>query len=153
ESGERNIQSQIESNERSLQRQIATKKETTLIEFKATINTQNRQNWINELRQTLTEYLSNTTLIYPFDNKLFELMLIENEYQINKMSLAKAKLELLMNHEKPEQKKLLDEVEDMLKVVNDPQRNIKDIIKSRSKVIFAARHLFEIHWKKIKELQ
>ncbi len=155
ESNERNSLRQIESNEKSLQRQIETAKETSLVEFKVTIATKNRQEWINELRQTLSEYLSNISLINFNPKSHSQTILDDNKIYIRNMSLSKAKLELLMNKDKPEQKELLEKIESMLKLVTGEQteNHLENMRSARSSIIIAARELFKIHWEKIKELK
>ncbi len=159
DSNEKNLKEQIDSNERFLQKQIETTKETKILEFKATIASKNRQEWLSELRHTLTEYLSSLSMISIVskgaDATHAKRVLEANSNYIGKMSLAKAKLELLMNEEKDEQKKLLDEIENMLSIVSTKKEDtyIQDIRKARSETINAARKVFEIHWEKIKKLQ
>lgn len=154
-SNERNLRSQIESNERSLKVQIESAKDTALTEFKATIATKNRQEWINELRNTLTEYLSSVSLILPTPENPSKKFNDEKSQLIYRMSLAKAKLELLMNREKAEQKELLNKIEEMFNVANSNSMEgyVDKMVAARSIVINAARKLFDIHWKKIKELK
>jgi hypothetical protein len=144
-----------QSNERNLQSQLKSSKETILLEFQATIASKNRQEWINELRQTLSEYLSSTSLIVLLPPNPIQKILDDNAMYTQRLSLSKAKLELLLNENKAEQKELLDEIEKMLNiVVNKPSENYTvEIRAARSKVILAARKLFEIHWNKIKDLK
>ena len=144
-----------QSNEINLQKQINNSKETTLTQFKATIATKNRQDWINELRQTLSDYLASITLYIPLAKNPDKSNLEERKNYVQRMALTKSKLELLMNEDKPEQKALLDEIEDLLKIArNEPSENqLEKISVSRTKVIIAARHLFTYHWTKIKELK
>ena len=47
-----------QSNERNLTRQIENAKEITLSQFKSTIATKNRQDWINELRNAISDAIS-----------------------------------------------------------------------------------------------
>lgn len=156
ESNERNLQRQIESNERSLNKQIEASKETKLIEFKATIAISNRQQWLNELRQTLTDYLSSTSLIMRLPDNSEQHFFDERRDLVHKMSASKAKLELLLNNDKPEQKNLLDRIEellsDVLKKINNNVPDV-DLRGARSNTIEAARKLLGIHWDKIKGLK
>lgn len=154
ESNERNLQRQIESSERIIESQLKTAKESKLLEFKATIASKNRQDWINELREALSEYLSVLTLMKPIHSTTPEMM-EERNINLQRLSLAKSKLDLLMNKDKPEQKILIEKIDNMLGVVTKhPKENyFKAINKSRNEIILAARHLFGIHWKKIKELE
>lgn len=156
ESSERSILEQIKSNERNQNKQIETAKESKLLEFKATIATNNRQEWINELRHTLSEYLTYCILITPLPDDATQAKLDNRDEIFRKLSLSKSKLELLMNSEKAEQKELLEKIESILEVIrNNIDKSNKPIpIKdARISAIEAARKLFSIHWNKIKELK
>lgn len=155
DSNERNVKSQIESNERSLQKQIEITKETTLIEFKATIATKNRQEWINELRETLSVFLTSSIFVSP--NISRDLKIKFTDGFVEKALFARAKIELLTNKDKPEQKELLDNVniyyEIVLKQLKGEAIESSQIVEARSSISQSARKLFKIHWNKIKELQ
>lgn len=152
-SNERNLKLQTESNERSNQNQINANKESKLIEFQAIISTKNRQEWINDLRQTLSEYLSTSTLMTKLSDTKGD-ALIERNQHLQKMVYSKSKLELLMTPARPEQKKLLNNIENLLNVIVDqPDDYTTKIRTARSEIIDAARALFDIHWTKIKELK
>ncbi len=150
---DRNLKSQIESSERNLQKQMDTAKETTLIQFKATIATKNRQEWINELRQNLSEYMAMLHMITPESDKISDLLTKRADH-IQRLLLTKTKLELLLNKDRAEQKELLDQLENVLSIINFPPKENFNIAFSaaRTRLIDAARKLFEIHWKKIKDL-
>jgi hypothetical protein len=155
QSNERNLRSQIESNERNIKMQIETIKETKLIEFKATIATKNRQEWINDVRHTLAEYISCTSLILPIHENPSKEFLDERGKYIQRMSLSKAKLELLLNKDRPEQALLLTDIENMLNTVSNTTMDkfVEQVRSARTAIINSARELFGIHWTKIKDLK
>lgn len=154
ESSERNLQRQIESNERSLQRQIETAKETTITGFKATINTKNRQEWINELRHTVSQFLSHSLQLIPTVGIKF-VTETEKSAFYEKLVYSKTKIELLTNPNKPEQKELLDSIEQLLVQVSKKKEdfNLDEFKAARDKTLDVSRKLFGIHWDKIKELK
>lgn len=142
-----------QSNERIIQKQIMNAKETTLFQFKATIGTKNRQEWINDLRLVLSEFLTYTTYLSP--RKHDEVKEDEIKRCIEKIFFTKFKIQLLTNPEKLEQKKLLDAIENMLNVITaDKEKyNDEDMRLARQEIVFAARELFKQHWNKIKDLR
>lgn len=141
-----------QSNERNLQRQIENAKETTLIQFNATLATKNRQDWINELRQNISEFLTYAMCLTPsFVSNNQD----ERRKYLEKLAFTKSKIELLTNEDKPEQKELLDTLGDILDILSKGKEDFKkeDMQAARSKTISAARKLFKIHWGKIKILK
>lgn len=142
------------SNERNLQKLIENAKETTMREFNATINTHNRQEWINELRHTLSQLLSYTTQILPPLEDTYGKSIDKNAF-VEKIAYSKAKIDLLTNEEKPEQKTLLDAVDRIIdtSTKNKEEFNMSDFQDAREKMIQASRKLFRVHWLKIKDLK
>eukprot|EP01093_Parvamoeba_rugata_P002527 TRINITY_DN13108_c0_g1_i1.p1 TRINITY_DN13108_c0_g1~~TRINITY_DN13108_c0_g1_i1.p1 ORF type:complete len:156 (-),score=30.54 TRINITY_DN13108_c0_g1_i1:61-528(-) len=129
-----------------------TTKENLNTEYKATIASKNRQDWINEVRHTLTEFLSSALFLSNIDHTEID----ENNRFLEKLISSKSKLELLVNDSKTEQKDLLNSVENLLTLVTndgkDPNFATK-VRNSRNQTIKVARVLFNIHWKKIKNLK
>ena len=142
------------SNEKSLERQFENSKENSLIQFKATIAAKNRQDWINELRHTLSEFLSYASLVSNFNADLNEKSDIH--VYLQKILYAKAKIELLVNKEKEEQKHLVEKMEELFVAITGKKSQDDNEIpfrKARTEVIKAANQLFNLHWKKIKDLK
>lgn len=141
-----------QSNERNLQRQIENSKETTLTQFNATLATKNRQDWINELRQTLSEFLTYSMCLTP---SFVPLEPEEHKKYLEKLAFTKSKIELLINVDKQEQIELLVALDNVLEVLSKGKGdfNKEEMQLARSKTISAARKLFRIHWKKIKLLK
>jgi hypothetical protein len=154
-SNERNLLNQIQSNERNVKAQIESVKEAKLIEFKATIAAKNRQEWVNDVRHTLAEYLASTSLDAPLPENPSPSLIEQKKDYVQRMALAKARLELLLNRDKPEQAELLDKIENMLRVSISVTKDtyVSQIQIAKTDVIIAARKLFVIHWNKIKELK
>ncbi|EJL63051.1 hypothetical protein [Flavobacterium sp. CF136] len=139
-----------QSNERNLQRQVESAQKMTLTQFKATIATKNRQDWINELRHELSELLTSTTRVTGIGPKNEDY-----EKHIDKILFTKSKIQLMLNYEKIEQKKLIDSIENLFDkhIESDGKIDDDDFAELRSSIISDARVLFDIHWKKIKNLQ
>ncbi|GGG47441.1 hypothetical protein [Bizionia arctica] len=129
-----------------------TTKENLNIEYKATIASKNRQDWINEVRHTLTEFLTSTLYLSNIENDKID----ENNKFLEKLVFAKSKLELLLSDSKTEQKDLIDSVENLLTLITNKSKepNFETKVRiSRDKTIQVARTLFNIHWEKIKSLK
>jgi len=137
-----------QSNERNLERQINNTRETTITQINATIGTKNRQEWITELRNTLSDYLACAARMTPDAINSPE---DRNRY-IDKIFYTKFKIELLINPGKQEQKELLDSVNNLLEVISKKKEAYKvdEFIASRSRCADAAQKLFGLHWNKIK---
>lgn len=137
-----------QSNERNLERQIKNTRETTITQINATIGTKNRQEWITELRNTLSDYLACAARMTPDAKNSPE---DRNRY-IDKIFYSKFKIELLINPDKQEQKELLDSVNNLLDVISKKIDEFKteEFIASRHICADAAQKLFGLHWNKIK---
>ena len=86
------------------------------------------------------------------DNKLSS----EISKRYAKILYCKTKIWLLLNKSKPEQKQVLDELDAYSKATAellDNKITTVQHIETENKLVEAARSLFEIHWKKIKELK
>lgn len=124
------------------------------MQFKTTIATKNRQDWIDELRDTISEYIMSTSLLSPIMNATEPFKIEQRTRLIERMSFSKAKIQLLTNIEKPDQKALVNEVESLLALIPNESKeiNVQDFQNQRSKVIEAATKILNLHWRKIKEL-
>jgi len=144
---------QRKSNEKILQDQISNAKDISITQFKATIATKNRQEWINDLRHSLSEFLINAAFNTPdlTANKTVS----EVKEITQKVGYNRYRIELLLNKNKPEQKRLYDAVENMSQLFLTTAKDFdQDKFKrTRLEIMNAAVALFDIHWKKIKALQ
>jgi hypothetical protein len=143
-----------QSNEKNLLKQIENNKEINLTQFKSTIATKNRQDWINEVRHSLCEILENGNLL------CFEILGSEPntatiKAHFGKFLYSKSKIKMLLNEKKSEQRKVLEELINFSNTIKDIFKTKKNSPKqndAEDQLIQAARELFEIHWKKIKQL-
>ncbi|HET6992384.1 MAG TPA: hypothetical protein VFJ43_13710 [Bacteroidia bacterium] len=146
-----NIQRQIDSGKEATQKQIETAKETTLLQFKSTIAAKNRQDWINEVRNQLSE------LIAQGSRLLLEIKDggILNDHAQN-FAYCEAKILMLLNSEEPEQKILMDNVVEFRKTVVEQEKDSIDtakFINDKDAITESARKLFKKHWRKIRNLE
>jgi hypothetical protein len=143
---------QKKSNERLLEKQLKNIIDTTQTEFKITIATKNRQEWITELRQELSGFLSYSSILS--NSQLTNSIETTTDY-LQKILSSKAKIELLTNTQKKEQEKLVSAIELVLDVLTKDQKDRKenDFRNARNNVIDAGREVFQIHWEKIKSLK
>jgi len=146
----------IETSKETALKQIEAEKDTSLRQINANIALNNRQEWINELRHLLSEFLTYSMFLTSKNSK-------ENQSKyVEKFVFAKVKIELLTNLDKPEQQVLLKTIESFLELVlKEPEpyelpevyqkEEDEKISNARIQIVIAARELFTIHWEKIKE--
>ncbi|WP_400076355.1 hypothetical protein [Winogradskyella sp. R77965] len=150
-SNEVNISNQISGAQENIKLQIESDKESTLTQFKATVATKNRQEWINELRDTLSQYLSYTIMMIQEDSFSED----DKRSYLDKIYQTKFKIELMTNPEKKEHKALMDAVNKMILVVNQNKDEIEinDLKSARQEFIITSRKIFIHNWNKIKDLK
>lgn len=143
----------------SLMANFAIAKYVAFKQFKGTLNSKNRQEWINVIRDHTSEFLSQGLIIHMIlstrkvtdtNDEIAEKL----KPHFEKMVYNKNKVVMLLNLEKPEQKDLLDKITITL---NASTSAIADYDPTKFKeaekqTLDSARHLFGVHWKKIKKL-
>ncbi len=140
------------SNEKNIDRQLNNAKDIALAEFGATLGTKNRQDWIDDLRHNLSEFISHSAMInVELSSDVPNNETVKGHFQ--KMNYNKAKIAMMINPEKEEQKDVLDQVYEMISICFKPKddydaKQFKDI---EDNLLTASRKLFGIHWKKIKD--
>lgn len=139
-----------QSNEKNLQRQIESSNNIALTQFKTTIATKNRQDWINELRHELCDLLAAFTSSTGSDVTREELSKF-----MDRILYSKSKIQLLINNQKPEQKDLEDKIEALFNTYIEKKGKLENVefATLRQAVINSGRKLFDLHWSKIKDLQ
>lgn len=139
------------SNERNIDRQLNNSKELALAEFGATLGTKNRQDLIDRLRDSLSDFVSSCAMLnieLASDNPNNDVL----KKQFQQMYYNKAKIAMLINTNKPEQNEVIVKVDKLVAVCSTPKDdyNAEDFIKVEDELLIASRKLFETHWKKIK---
>jgi hypothetical protein len=138
------------SNENNLQKQLESNEKTKLVEFKATIAAKNRQEWLNDLRNTLSELIATANCFILENNTSKHLESIkELTYKIYSY---KSKISMLLNSEKDEQRELLLKIDEFVVEIINKKFNSDLVEQKERQVIASARKIFDIHWKKIKNL-
>lgn len=140
------------SNEINMNKQIENAKEITLTQFKSTIATKNRQDWINEFRHSVSDFISYSTILMPDDSSPVKDDITHPIYE--KFLYTKAKLEMLINPNKKEYAIFHDYLQDMLDILllTDKDFNIEKFRQIRENIIKSSRTIIEIQWRKIKAL-
>lgn len=119
-------------------------------EFKATINSKNRQDWIIELRNALSEFLS--TILVIKSNQIISHT--ERKEYVDKIFLSKMKILLLTNEKKQEQIELNEAVDNLMNEIFILKTNNQEVIKkARNDVVEKGRILISRNWEKIKNLE
>lgn len=137
-SNDRNIKSQLESNENNIYRQ-----------FRAKVKTQNRQDWINDVRRSLSDFLSKSTT-YALYAEIKDERCLEF---IEPISYSKSMLQLLLASDDLHQRNLIDCVEKYYdaELVKDSELYGKSN-KYRNELIECAGKFFKAHWEDIQNL-
>ena len=139
---------------KNVQNQIESSKSLALTQFKATLNTKNRQDWINEVRHTISDLLAQTAIfsVRVFDKKSENGDILMPHFE--KIYYYKSKIAMLLNSEKNEQANLLNLINELVYLLaNIEKGKTEKIIKEKeNEIINASRVLFDLHWKKIKEI-
>jgi hypothetical protein len=146
---------QIESSKQIAIQQIQNSQSLALTQFKATLNSKNRQDWINELRHSTSEFLAQCLMInIVMTSTEHEKKNAELRPFVEKMVYHKNKIAMLLNLDKAEQKALLNPIYEMVVISMQPEKDYdaKQFREKEEEILKASRHLFGIHWDKIKSI-
>jgi hypothetical protein len=139
------------------QQQIENTLKNTISQFHATLNSQNRQDWINEVRNCISELLTQCKLL----NSEFQEPKQDMESQKKlheKVSFNRNKLRLLLSPHLDKHKILLDS---MIDLINDLDRHMLNskhrledydnfgFMQKEDKIIEDGRELLYFEWQKI----
>lgn len=150
---------QIESTKEIAIKQITNSQELASQSYNATLKSQNRQQWINTVRDTLSEFFTQAKLL----NAEFQETQKNKPRQVElheKVTLQRAKLSLLLNPELPTHKKLIDAIMEVLTTLDLHMSNSKNnmpfdnvqFMANNEAVIKAGRDLLYSEWRKIQNL-
>lgn len=145
------------SNEKNQQLQMNNIKEITLLQFKGRIASQNKQQWVNDLREEISELLTKSyALAQEFHNVIKEEEIDDNLFRANRDQLhySESKIKLLLNINNEDQRELLESIDKMINYMLKAKGFRWEKFNGlRSDVVDSARILFEGHWEKIKNLK
>lgn len=124
-------------------------------QFNITLNTKNRQDWINTLRDSVSEFLAQSNMLVvgydtsgkpTFDEKKHPEIYEKLNYQCSKIAM-------LLNPDKEEQRKLIESVFDMVRICTSIMDNdsIHLFSDKQNEIVKLSQELIRIHWKKIKD--
>lgn len=134
-------------------RQIENSKDLAITQFKSTLNSKNRQDWLNELRHSISELMVQASLmnVHISRNAGDKDKFLPN---YEKMSYNQQKILLLLNPLKLEQNPIIELVNKLVQMSMQPYGTYDDseYADLQDKIIAESRKLFIIHWGKIKAL-
>ena len=149
-SNEKKFQLQIESNERNLQNQIDKSLELYLQNLKLLVASNNKQEWLNEVRTCIANYLTNITFIKPEVKALYK----SEDFMIHveKVLLYKSKAEIILTEKNNDEKEVLNALNDFSKILTMNQSEYDDEIfhEKRNNLLLATRNLYKNHHRKIR---
>jgi hypothetical protein len=149
-SNERKIQLQIESNERNLQYQIDKSLELYLQNLKLIVASNNKQEWLNDVRMCIANFLTNITFIKPEVKALYK----SEDFitYVEKVLLYKSKAEILLTEQNYDEKEVLNAINDFSEILNINQSEYNDNIfqEKRKNLLLATRNFYKNHQRKIR---
>ena len=146
-------------NSKNVSEQLKTSKEIALTQFKSTIHSQNMQKWSDDLRESLSEFLSISVYIRAkmsdtrkqTDDEIFD-SIIDDFKTLNKY---KVKLLTLLNVNNPDEKVIAEKIVQLMKkgFVSKAEFTATEHIQLENALLADSRTLFQKHWEKIKDLE
>lgn len=151
---ERTVLKSIESSKDIAIKQIKNSQDVAILEFKTTLKTQNIQDWLNDIRNCISEFLSQCTLINVImlrtniNEKVEEL-----KPYFEKMIFNKNKIGMLLSMDEKDQKELFDSIQEMKRISLEPEKDYEaELFKKQEEIVVKnARHFFVKHWKNIND--
>ncbi len=141
-----------ENNTYNIQTQLKEARELKLIELKASINTKNRQEWMNQYRDCLCEYIS---ILAP------AFMKVNTDDSIKTIFLLSKKIELLLHPEREFEDRALELHNELLVIVIlkinkkeddklDYDKNFKQILNELTTI---SRKILDKNWQKMNNIE
>jgi hypothetical protein len=142
----------------NIEKQLDNAKEVAITQFKSTLHTQNMQNWSDELRNCLSEFLSISAFIRAKladvsgldDKQIFD----EIKDDFKNLNKYKVKILTLLNIKNPEEKVIGEKIVELMRkgFVSKEEFSATEHIELENKLLADSRKLFQSHWEKIKDL-
>jgi len=156
EASTQNSEKQLEVNRDIVIKQIENSQSLALSQYKSTLNTKNRQDWINTLQHCVSDFLSQCIMLQminkthvnrdDFFEKFFPFL--------EKMTYNRAKVAMLVNFEKQDHKDLIlsfDEILSLWSSESDDE-NHRKFQDAQGKIMLAANKITRDNWQKIKDI-
>jgi len=151
----------IDTNKEIAIKQIQHSHYATVHQFNSTLKTKNRQDWINDVRNTISEFISSSIKI----NIEFQDPSTESKQKIKdiheKITINRAKLKMLLNPEKPLHNNVLISMDDLMDIYDSHLLNFRTKLGTydnnkfkiaADKLIDNGRILSYSEWQKIQKL-
>lgn len=151
----------IQTNKDIAIEQIQNSQNISLQQFNSTLKTKNRQEWLNDLRNTMSEFMASCKKI----NIEIQTPNIDTNENIKiiheKISFNRTKLILLLTPKKELHKNLLDSIKEFVDILDEHLLNYKgnindyknlDFQKASDSMVENARILLYDEWQKIQKL-
>lgn len=140
---------------------LDAQKEIALTEIKKTVISENRQKWLNDLRDLVSEFIALMQLIdltFPQVHDKKEAFTPENMERYNKMFVLETKIQLMLNLKEPKHNDLLTELRnyDFINesTLTQEQREEKHESnkKATERVVQLTQEILKEEWERIKRL-
>lgn len=139
-----------ESNKEIINRQLDESKNLKLIEIRASIHSKNRQEWMNEYRELISEFTS-LIAVHIVQVKTSEQQSIAD---LKKLLSLNTKLKLLLHPDRPDEKEAIENFGELfsLLLLQQDQRDInyfKKLSTVNSTLVELSRNILERNWQKM----
>jgi hypothetical protein len=141
-----------ESTKENLNKQLDESRKIKLAEIKSSINTRNRQEWMNQFREAITEYIVLISMSIMKADKS------ENgEVVLKKILTHNVRLSLLLNPKREIELKIINLYKEVLSLtieqLKDGKNNFDLISKKNIELIELSRTLLENNWVKLNTIE
>lgn len=142
-----------ESTAANIERQLDEAKRIKYLELQATINTKNRQEWMNQFRDAISEYISLIAIAIT-NIKVDNTKVLDT---IGRLSELQSKLDLLLHPERENEKEIIDSYAKLFDLILTPvsKRPINhsdELLQAKVKLIDLSRAVLEKNWQKLNNL-
>lgn len=149
----------IKASSLNLEKQIQSTKDIAITDFKARLKTQNRQRWLDDLREDLSEYLAYSAISRAKLAEAESEKIAMNTFDIvgeefKMMVKYKVKLLTKLNLQHPEQEIVAEKINLLFKkgFVSTKDFPASEHINLENELLADMRELVDIHWTKIKNI-
>lgn len=164
-SARKNLEQQIQSSTVIANNQIDSNRETTIRQFRATLNTNNRQAWVTDVRNVISDLLTQAKLL-NIEFNASSINIEKKEILHEKVTYSHIKLLLLLDPSKEHHKPTLKSLVDLMNVLDTHLLNSEarekqglmiqndnlEFMKHQQKIIEESRKLLYAEWGKIQTL-
>lgn len=143
-----------ENTSKNIERQLEESKNIKYLELKASINTKNRQDWMNQFRDAVTEYVS-LVFIAATNLKVKDDVVRE---VLTKLAELITRMELLLHPERENEKAAIESAKVLFAslLIADKDRSKtfhEDFYKEKDKLVLLSRKILEKNWQKLNNLE